>query len=66
VLLVLLAWALWGAELGVLAGGWTVGLVGDSVRGLHVSSRRGKGCAQKCSSNDLTFLLHRHSSEARE
>lgn len=37
-----------------------------SVSGLQVNNNSGKGCAQKCSTNDVMFFIYRNSSQARE
>lgn len=49
-----------------LAGERTVDLAGSSVSGLQVSSNSDRGCAQKCSTNDVMFFIYRNSPQARE
>lgn len=51
-------WMWWEGELVALAGERTVGLAGSSVSGLQVSSNSGRGCAQKCSTNDVMGFFY--------
>lgn len=59
-------WMWWKVELVALAEEREVDLAGNSVSGLQVNHNSGKGCAQKCSTNDVMFFIYRNSSQARE
>lgn len=56
----------WEGELVALVRERTVDLAGNSVSGLQVNNNSGKGCAQKCNTNDVMFFIYRNSSQARE